>query len=256
MLLDIAFPMYDLHPPATDALASWVLRRLASVPGERRFIRPDDLPSHWQHDELLLSQTCGYPLVTRLTQVQTVGVFHYAVPGCENTLYRSVLVARAGEKGKTLSDFYRRRVVCNAPDSQSGYHALRRSLALLGVETPFFQCRLWSGSHRRSLAALQEKTADIAAIDCVSWALMTRYHPQETAGLTVVGETELSPGLPLITSRHTSPDTLAVLRNALSALADEKTFLGSLYIGGFSPASREDYDSIRAQQEQHAGLVL
>lgn len=258
MLWNIAFPMYDLHPPATDALASWVLRRLdrLALPGERRFVRPDDLLAHWQRGDLLLSQTCGFPLIAQLPQVQVVGMFHYAAPGCEKRLYRSVLIARAEDKGKTLSDFYRRRVVCNAPDSQSGYHALRGSLAQLGVGTPFFQSRTWSGSHRRSLAALREKTADIAAIDCVNWALMARYHPQETAGLVAIGETALTPGLPLITSRHTSPETLSTLREALSAAAQESTFSDSLFINGFSPASRADYDVIRARREQHAGVVL
>jgi hypothetical protein len=52
------------------------------------------LLSHWRSDALLLSQTCGFPLVTQLPDVQTVGCFHYSAPGCDGFHYRSLLVTR------------------------------------------------------------------------------------------------------------------------------------------------------------------
>lgn len=237
MIGNLAFPMYDIQPAATDALAKAVLRYFPQA----RFQRPTDLLSHWRDDNLLLSQCCGYPLVTLLPDVQVVGQFHYAAPGCEAGNYRSTLMVRREDAGRSLADFRGRVAAVNAPDSQSGYHALRNSL---GHDDTFFQSLVWSGSHRRSLALLQNGTADLAAIDCVSLALFARYEPQALHGLTEIGKTALTPGLPLITSKHTSAETLAALRNVLEELAGEKKIAEPLLIGGFSPASRRDYDVI------------
>jgi len=234
---NIAFPMYDVNPAATDTLVAAVLRRFPDA----RFQRPADLLSHWQDDNLLLSQTCGYPLMTALNEVQVVGCFHYTASGCKGINYRSRLVARQTEAGKRLDDFRGQVAACNSPDSQSGHHALRNSV---GHDDTFFRSIVWTGSHRQSLSALQNGTADIAAIDCVSLALFARYQPQALKGLTVVGETALTPGLPLITSRHTSAQTLNALREVLREIAGEAEITAPLLIGGFSPASRRDYDVI------------
>jgi len=237
MSANIAFPMYDIQPAATDALAKAVQRYF---PGAR-FQRLGDLLSHWRDADLLLSQTCGYPLVTLLPDVQVVGQFHYTAPGCEAGNYRSMLMARREDAGQSLADFRGRIAAANSPDSQSGYHALRNST---GHDDAYFRSIVWSGSHRQSLALLQNGTADLAAIDCVSLALFERYLPQALSGLKAIGETALTPGLPLITSKHTSAETLATLREILGRLAKEKDIAEPLLIGGFSPASRRDYDVI------------
>jgi ABC-type phosphate/phosphonate transport system substrate-binding protein len=237
MVVNFAFPMYDVHPAGTDALAAAIQRRFPDA----RFQRPTDLLAHWQRDDLLLSQTCGYPLVTLLPDVQVVGCFHYTAPGCEGINYRSQLVVRQAEAGKTVRDFRGQVAACNSKDSQSGYHALRTSV---GHDDAFFRSIVWTGSHSQSLSALQRGAADIAAIDCVSLALLARYEPQALTGLTVMGETALTPGLPLIASRHTSTQTLNALREALTEIANEAEIAEPLLIGGFSPASRRDYDVI------------
>lgn len=237
MAVNFAFPMYDVHPAGTDALAAAIQRRFPDA----RFQRPTDLLAHWQRDDLLLSQTCGYPLVTLLPEVQVVGCFHYTAPGCEGINYRSQLVVRQVEAGKTVRDFRGQVAACNSKDSQSGYHALRNSVR---HDDAFFRSIVWTGSHRQSLRALQRGAADIAAIDCVSLALLARYEPQALTGLTVIGETALTPGLPLIASRHISAQTLNALREALTEIAHEAGIAEPLLIGGFSPASRRDYDVI------------
>lgn len=231
---EIALPMYDLVPHATDALAAALLRYFPHA----HFIRPTELLIHWQHDGVLLSQTCGYPLVTMLKTVQLVGCFHYGAPGCEGPNYRSLLVTRARNKGRTLADFRGLTAACNAQDSQSGYRAL---LTATGGDAAFFCRTVWSGSHRQSLEALQHAEADIAAIDCVTFALLARYQPQALAGLTVIGETKSTPGLPLITSAKTSDRELKALRTALGEIAREETIAAPLLIEGFSSINRESY---------------
>ena len=37
---------------------------------------------------------------------------------------------------------------------------------------------MFSGSHRQSLRELQQENADIAAIDCVTYALLQRHQPR------------------------------------------------------------------------------
>ena len=73
--------MYDLHRPDSEALIQAVQDLLAAKSVAVTPVWPqEDLLSHWQDDELLLSQACGYPLVTQLKEVQTVGCFHYSAP--------------------------------------------------------------------------------------------------------------------------------------------------------------------------------
>lgn len=233
----LAFPMYDISPPATDALRAALLGYFPQA----QFIRPGDLVESWLDDDLLLSQACGYPLVTRLHDVQVVGAFHYSAPGCAGPEYRSLLVTRAAESGASTEAFRDRAAAANAPDSQSGYRAL---LKAVGGDAAFFSRIVWCGSHRSALLAVQRGEADLAAIDCVTFALLARYVPDALAGLAVIGETPAAPGLPLITSRATSPQTLAALRGALAAIARDKAVAGPLLISGFSPLERRAYAAL------------
>lgn len=218
---------------------------------------PQDLLPHWRNDHLLLSQTCGYPLVALLPDVQLVGTFHSSAQGCEGLRYRSWLVARKAEDRLMLSDFRGRRAVCNSNDSHSGYNSLRYVIAPLAQDGTFFSATLLSGSHRQSLAALRAGEADIAAIDCITWALLRRNFPEELAGLEIIGETPLCAALPLITSAKTDAETLEKLRSALSELTHDKRYqdlLAESLISGFSVTERGFYDEVQAWEKQAAAL--
>ncbi|HDV8500215.1 TPA: PhnD/SsuA/transferrin family substrate-binding protein [Enterobacter bugandensis] len=248
----LAFPMYAVDRGDTRTLWLAVQHLLAArgVPvGGAPGWPESDLLDHWQQPELILSQTCGYPLVTQLPEVQVVGCFHYTAAGCEGSQYRSFLVAREEERHLTLADFRGRRVVCNSEDSQSGYNALRKKVAPLIVDGPFFSQTSFSGSHRQSLIDVQRGKSDIAAIDCVTWALLERHEPERLAGLAAFDRTPLTPGLPLITSRRTSPETLSAIRDALRELVSAPEYrkvCAAVLIGGFSVVSRQAYASLPA----------
>lgn len=246
----VSLPMYAVNPPDVDAL--WFgLRELlveAGLTGPHTDLSwPEDLIPHWQQPRLLLSQTCGYPLVTRLKDVQPLGCFHYAAPGCEGVGYRSFLVTRQKDMGTTLADFQQRIVVCNSEDSQSGYNALRKVVEPLKEGDRFFAQVIYSGSHRQSLRAIQQGEADIAAIDCVTFALLQKHQPQALAQLKVIGETPLTPGLPLITGPETTPGEVLALRKVLTSLVSEPRYrpqCRAALISGFSEVSRQQYDVI------------
>lgn len=74
----VSLPMYAVNPPDVDALWSG-LRELMLEEGINEkhldLSWPDDLIQHWQQPKLLLSQTCGYPLVTQLKNDAAAGLF-------------------------------------------------------------------------------------------------------------------------------------------------------------------------------------
>lgn len=252
---EIAFPMYDVHRPDSEALLA-SLRELLVARGYDAHalvtVWPhSDLSDHWRSDRLLLSQTCGFPLVTQLPDVQTVGCFHYSAPGCEDTRYRSVLVARKAGKPPALAHFRNRVAVCNAADSQSGYRALLNRVSPLAHHGAFFSHVRFSGSHRQSLIEVGRGRADIAAIDCVTYALLQRHQPALLEGLAVIDHTPLTPGVPLITAQQTSPETLFLLRDALRELVshpDYQEICAALFITGFSDMAREAYAPLLTEQ--------
>lgn len=209
--------------------------------------------AHWRAGDLLLSQTCGYPLMTQLPDVQLVGAFELSAPGCRGARYRSWLVAREEDENSALADFRSRRAVANSLDSHSGYNALRYLIAPLAQEGRFFSLTHLSGSHRQSLAYLRDGRADIAAIDCVTWALLRRYAAHELAGLAIVGETPLCPAPPLITSAQTDARTLATLRRVLAQFVKKKAARDS-FITGFTVPDRAAYQQIISWEEQAAAL--
>lgn len=221
-LRSVALPMYLSKRQAVVSLWDVLQTRLQQagcrgVP--QSLVWPDELLAHWRDPQLLLSQTCGYPLTHALAgAVQLVGVFRYDAPGCDGIFCRSQLVARTEDAGRSLADFRGLRVAFNSDDSQSGYNALRAAVAPLAQAGRFFTEALVTGGHAASMAAVQEGRADIAAIDCVTLDGLRRNMPQALAGLCTIGQTAAYPGLPLITGQSTSAGELRALREVLAAL--------------------------------------
>lgn len=238
-----SLPMYSFTPQYVEAFWQKVRAALSSRPLPETLSWPDPLLPHWQHTALLLSQTCGYPLMTLLPEVQVVGAFHYSAPGCEGPNYRSWIAVREQESGQTLADFQGRRLVFNSQDSYSGYHSL---MNITGGPA-FFCSAVASGGHRRSLQLLRSSRADIAAIDCISWALLKRDFPEEVNGLKIIGQTASVPGLPLITAAATPPEQLQDLREALTQVVRDpanRTLLAALLIADFEPLPRSAWQQL------------
>lgn len=191
--------------------------------------------------------------MTQLPEVQLVGAFLLSAPGCDGARYRSWLVARREDEKSALADFRGRRAVANSVDSHSGYNALRYVIAPLAQQGRFFSAMHFSGSHRQSLADLRAGKADMAAVDCLSWALLQRYAAHELAGLAIVGETPLCPAPPLITAAQTDAQTLATLRRVLAQFVEEKVARDN-FISGFTVPDRRAYQEITRWEEDAAAL--
>ena len=253
--------MYASNLAATAALWRYLANKLGDtgvrdIPAELTW--PDDLHTHWKDPTLLLSQACGYPLVAELEhRVRVVGTFRYNVAGCDGAQCRSVLIARNDESCQGLADFRGRTVVYNSTDSQSGYNSLRALIAPLSVNGQFFGNHRKSGSHRKSVDMVRDGLADIAALDCVSFAGFLRYAPEAARGIRVIGYSAPYPGLPLITTRSTSEATFSTMRAMLSAAVRDlaqSPLLSDLFIEGFEPLDFRDYQTCADMRDYAVGL--
>lgn len=240
-----SFPMYAAGSAANTALWQYVAAQLNI---STLLVQPTNLLAHWLDPALLLSQTCGYPLTHALAgRVQLVGAFRYTAPGCDGLRYRSQLVCRSADAGLSLAGFRGRTVAYNAEDSQSGYNSLRALVAPLARNGTFFGQAVVTGSHRASVDSVRSGQADLAAIDCVTLALLQRDHPEVLHGVQVCGHTATASGLPLITALQTPPKVLLALRQALhhamhaEALAESRS---ALLIQDFSELPLSDFDAI------------
>ena len=261
MNLSAALPMYDADRAAVAAWWQVLARSLREagvdgVPDELTW--PIDLLSHWRDAGMLLSQTCGYPLVTSLHDaVQVVGALRYTAPGCDGIDYRSALVVRAQDAGRTLDALRGRVAVVNDPGSHSGCNALRGLVAPLARDGRFFAGWRVSGSHRASIAWVRERRADVAAIDCVTLAGWQRLQPRLLDGLAVLGWTPPAPGLPLVTAATTSADQLRRLRDGLARACAEPVAAPvreALFIDGFDAVDVSAWGPVDAMRRGTSGL--
>ena len=242
--------MYDppwLHA-ANDALWAAVRARLAArgyagVPDTLDRARP--LDAIWHDPRLLLGQTCGYPLMTQLGEAVTVvGVPVYDLPGCEGTRHCSFIVVAEDTPFTTLEDLRGSRVAMNGPHSNSGMNLLRHAIAPLSRDGRFFGAVVETGGHLLSMASVQRRETEVAAIDCVTFGLAARHRPELTSGLRILARTASGPALPFITRGGASADEVEALRQALDEAVAETAsdpLIGGLALRQVAPASLADY---------------
>lgn len=265
----VALTMYDLPElqAATDGWWAAIARALRAegVPNVPDALdRSRTAHAVWRDPALLLTQTCGYPLMHEFANALTaVAVPSYAAEGCSPGRYRSAFVVREDDPATDLSGLFGRRAAANGPDSQSGCNVLRAAVAPLAKDGRFFAEVLWSGAHRKSVAAVRTGAADVAAIDAVTLALVSRHAPTETAGLRVLGWSGSAPALPYATRRDIPPDlrerlTAALLRAAADPGAAESR--AALLLESLTPIADHAYTEIpemrrQAEQQGYPALV-
>jgi len=218
-----SFGMYDRVElqPANDALWDAVAAHLraagvADVPD--RLDRSRSLHDIWSDPALLVAQCCGYPMTTAYAgRVRYLATPIYLAAGCDGVRHRSRLIVRIDDEREALSAFRGAIAAVNQWDSNTGMNLLRAAIARLAPIGPFFNYVIETGSHADSARAIALGRADIAAVDAVSYAHLERYEPDVTSKLRTVGWTDLTPGLPFVTSVRTSQADTAALIRALRA---------------------------------------
>jgi ABC-type phosphate/phosphonate transport system substrate-binding protein len=206
-----------------------------------------DLTAFWLRDDVLLSQTCGYPLVHALAaRVQLIGAPSFALPGCGGGQYHSVVVAGAHVGAESIETCRGLRAACNAEDSNSGMNLLRHAVAPFARDGRFFSSVTWTGAHLASLRALTiDRSADVAAIDCVTFAFVQAHLPRLAAGVRVIGTTASAGALPYIASQRVPADAVGRIRAALAgALQADPALTRRLRLEGVVGPTMAGYASI------------
>lgn len=240
-----SLPMYDFPELVghTDALWDEVARNLTRrgvTPVPATLVRPSGpLQDHWVDPSLLLSHTCGYPLVRVLTDAQHVlGSFAVASASPDRPgWYRSTLVCRIDDARAStgVGGFDRARVAVNDVGSLSGWVSLGVALADAGIKPGPIT---YTGAHAASVEAVRSGVADLASIDAHSFSLFSAHRPDAVKGLRVIGHGPEVAMTPLITAHG---DLVPVLREAVVAAV--KTIApatrAALQISGFIEGGRE-----------------
>jgi ABC-type phosphate/phosphonate transport system substrate-binding protein len=250
-----SLPMYDLPAlrPATDAWWAGLSAhfRRAGVRGvPDRLSRPGEGPGFWLSPDLLFSQSCGYPLVTRLAGCVTLlGTPCYEIDGSEGSDYRSLVIVRANSPATNISDLRGRCCAVNMAGSWSGHHALRLIAGpLIDDGRPAFEVSL-SGSHAGSVDALRTGAADFAAVDCVSFGLLSRHEPHRVAGLRILARTPAMPGLPLVAGGDVPESDVQAMQQGLRAAIEDPELRGArdrLRLKAVDFTGLADYDRLSA----------
>lgn len=249
--------MYD-HPAqhgANDRLWSALASALrdqgvGDVPDRLERLR--DVHAIWRDPSLLFGQACGYPLIADPTLALQIVAF----PSYD-AMQGSLLIARADDARNGVEDLRGGRAAINDRRSNTGMNLFRAVMAPFAGQGAFFAEVVETGAHRSSLIAVDRGEADLAAIDCVTFAALARFEPQLTALVKIVAHSPPSPGLPFVTAASTDAATVAALRIALDrvvadpelAAVREVLFLTGVVPAGptsLSPISRLEADAVRA----------
>lgn len=205
-----------------DAAGSLVAPDPASLPPDEL-----DLSVLWRHPALLFGETCWGPLQHGLDEfVHVVAQNSYeGLTGGQGYFYRSALVvarehhttcdALPTSSFKSVQAMAGRHFVFNDSVSQSGYLSVARDLQEQGAALDVCSRTTVTGSHLASIMHVANREADIAAIDCRTWAMFRRADPVTAERLRVIGWTMPSMGLPFVCSRHVQ----SALRQTVATVA-------------------------------------
>lgn len=259
----VCLPWYDF--PETrryaDELWRWLSTELADCGFDHvpeRLAREIDHHTVLEHPHLLLSQTCGLVAIGRARPlVRIVATPCYAAWGCEGSHYRSFVVVRRAHRTSNLEGLRGTRCVINEPWSHSGMNALRKLVAPLHQDGRFFKEVKESGSHVRSLEMMAAGEADVAAIDCVTYALVERYRPGLLSAIRILRPTEPAPAPPFVTSAANADGKVELLRDALRGfLADQASaeIRRELLLQGIEVQAASAYEPMLASEREALAL--
>ena len=268
MTLSASFPMYDFEEVrgAHDVLWDGVARRLreAGIEGvPARLDRERGVHELWSDPGLLLSQSCGADLVGRYAgELALVATPRYSAPGCEGSRYSSVIIVSRESPATEIAHL--RDAVCaiNGPESHSGVNALRALVAPLHRGGRFFSRIVVTGSHPASVAAVAGGEAEVASIDCVTYALLARYRPVALEGTRRLCDSEHAPGIPFVTRIGSPPERIGLLQRALVEAFEETEVRdagAAMFIGGvemLAPAAYERIDEFKRLAAAHGYPAL
>ncbi len=248
-----SLPMYDLPEarPAIDALWRGIAGHMAragvaDVP--EALIHDQPIKATWGHPDLFFSQACGYDVKHSFANTLRLLVTpcHDAF-GCDGPTYSSLLVVPEASTAREIGDLRGCVCVINGRESHSGMSALRATVAPLSRNGCFFTEVKESGAHIESLAALRRGDADIAAVDCITFALVGRYRSAALDGVRVLGRTANAVSPPYVTRADTPDDVAERMRAALVEAFEDVDLTSAreaIFLSGAEVLADDAYDNI------------
>ncbi len=222
-----SMPMYDMPEvqKALDSLWAGLARHLkrqglSEVPDHIEHGR--NLAELWNDPDLWFSQCCGYDIVRRYAgKLRPLATPHYGAPDCRGSDYASIVVVAEDCDANDVLEMFGAICVVNGLESHSGSNALKALVAPKNRDGCFFSEVKVSGAHAASLEMIRLGEADVAAVDCVTYALLESYRPAALVGLRKLGRTYRAPAIPYVTRWDHDDDRIERLQAALfNAFAD------------------------------------
>jgi len=197
---------------------------------------------------LFFGHTCGYPLMKHLkNRVTPFCVPVFDAPGTDGKLYSSRFIVSANSAIEALDECRGKIAAMNAADSNSGMNVLRYAVAKYNPSAAFFSRVVQTGGHLHSLEAVAAGTADVAAIDCVSYQLIQDHWPELIDQVRSIGFSVKTCGLPFVLPKSSirDADSSLLVDNLNQALANTpEKIRNSLHLLRFEPVVLEDYQPI------------
>ena len=258
-----SMPMYDLPEVESllDSLWAGLVRHLkreglTDVPDQIRHGRK--VSALWNDSDLWLSQCCGYDIIGRYAgKLRPVATPHFGAPECKGAKYASNVVVAEHCEADDVLEMFGAVCVINGFESHSGSTALKALVAPRNRDGRFFSEVKVSGSHVASLEMIRRGEADVAAIDCVTYALLESYRPEALTGIRKLGRTYRAPAVPYVTRWDHDKDRVERLRAALfSAFVDPflTTTRQALYLKDVEALSVSAYRRISEFEDYAARL--
>jgi ABC-type phosphate/phosphonate transport system substrate-binding protein len=219
-----------------DRLWSAVRRHLGDAPDQ--LDRDAELHAGWTLPDLLVGQTCGWPLVTRLSDtVEVIGAFDVGVPFAVGGRYRSVLIASKPIGIDVWKSDPATMVARNSTDSLSGWISMQWAW---GAEPTNV---LATGAHLGSMRAVASGDAHVASIDAVTFELVCEVEPSIAGRVHVIGHGPSVPSLPLVMAKGLAGRRDEVRAAFAAVVADPSmsATCAALRIRGFVPFGFADY---------------
>ncbi len=198
--------------------------------------RGTDTMSIWLDPDLGLAQTCGYPynqyLKEKTILLGTPDYHHEFCPNMPKSHYCSYIITHQDTKE---IDYRHCCFAVNGLDSESGHHALKRYLGYSDFT------KIISDSHRQSIIAVATKKVDAAAIDSVTFEIISAFEPH-IAEVKIIDQTPFMYGLPLITSLGMKPHKTALINAIIQAIEKSPSIIQEkLKLKGFTLTDKNDY---------------
>jgi phosphate/phosphite/phosphonate ABC transporter binding protein len=162
--------------------------------------------------------------------------------------YSSLIITRRGRAEKSLLAFKGQVFAYSDPRSNSGYVAPAYQLAKTGIEIHnFFRLMIHAGIHERSIEAVTNGLADVAAVDEYIWVEYLKLHPEIASTVYEIERFGPFPFTPIVAGRAVSPEAIARLQRALlsfSQQSDNARLLQAFGLDGFVTKQASFFDPI------------